>query len=120
MQLNNYDSYKNGRCTDLQFLKYQFVGEQNPGKVTKYNIFPKKSGRKYFLYVISRYNLTDYYGDSYDEFKIIDLGAGTNCLYKTKIFSEDKNHISNAEFWKEAVKYTVVGEKIRYYYDTIA
>lgn len=117
--INNYEKFKSGLCSDTEFLKFQFIGENNPGTVTKYNILTKSHRKSYYFYVISRQNLINYDGNLYDEYKIIDLYHGATCLLKQKFYSNRKK-ISNDSFWRENNKNNpLIRSKISYYRDVL-
>lgn len=115
--IHDYFSYKNGRCTDLQYLKHQYIGENNPGTVTKLNILSKKSKRSYFFYVIQRKDLKNYDGLPYDEYKIIDLEGDSACILKKTFLKNDKNVYDPTSFWDFVKNDIKIRDKISFYRD---
>ena len=109
---NSYDSFKSGRCTDVDFLYHQFIGENNPGHVTKHRVT-----KTYSVYVIRRDNLHDYDGYAFTEFKIIDLYDNASCIYKIKKYGK-RIKTTNKQFWDDSQTVPAVANKLHFIRDT--
>lgn len=139
MQMNNYEAFMKGECSEIEYLKFTQIGENKPGSIEKFNIFKtyeedvaasikkagraitrkKKDKRVHYFYVIKRANQVDYEGKSYSEFKIVDLNPakGTvTCLYKDKVYE----NCTCKQFWDDNHRETDVQNKVDYYLDTVA
>lgn len=79
-----YDDYKNKRCTGIEYVRSQFIGEDGKGNVVAYKIFGT-----HYLYAIQR--MTTKWKNEVEvkcnELKLYDIDNPTNsCLEKRNQF----------------------------------